>query len=149
MTVVNVAATMVWMCYIVQFLPGVQAYYPSPLLTFLNYSSDLYSSLIIFFLDQMWKCRGWKRQLSHWWQPMKRRYICWVVIQFLSVKVFQLTRMLVFSLCIQILPLKDRKIEELKQSLLRYKKVQEMVMSVQGKKGETIEFNVCLFFTST
>uniref|UniRef100_A0A8D3CUK2 PPFIA binding protein 1b n=1 Tax=Scophthalmus maximus TaxID=52904 RepID=A0A8D3CUK2_SCOMX len=42
---------------------------------------------------------------------------------------------------------KDRKIEELKQSLLRYKKVQEMVMSVQGKKGETIEFNVCLFFT--
>lgn len=47
------------------------------------------------------------------------------------------------------LPLKDRKIEELKQSLLRYKKVQEMVMSVQGKKGETIEFNVCLFFTST
>uniref|UniRef100_A0A8D3CXE5 PPFIA binding protein 1b n=1 Tax=Scophthalmus maximus TaxID=52904 RepID=A0A8D3CXE5_SCOMX len=43
---------------------------------------------------------------------------------------------------------KDRKIEELKQSLLRYKKVQEMVMSVQGKKGETIEFNVCLFFTT-
>uniref|UniRef100_A0A8D3A1G8 PPFIA binding protein 1b n=1 Tax=Scophthalmus maximus TaxID=52904 RepID=A0A8D3A1G8_SCOMX len=37
---------------------------------------------------------------------------------------------------------KDRKIEELKQSLLRYKKVQEMVMSVQGKKGETIEFNL-------
>lgn len=32
--------------------------------------------------------------------------------------------------------LKDRKIEELKQSLLRYKKVQDMVMSVQGKKGE-------------
>uniref|UniRef100_A0A7N5ZVX1 SAM domain-containing protein n=1 Tax=Anabas testudineus TaxID=64144 RepID=A0A7N5ZVX1_ANATE len=31
---------------------------------------------------------------------------------------------------------KDRKIEELKQSLLRYKKVQDMVMSVQGKKGE-------------
>uniref|UniRef100_A0A8D0B0C9 PPFIA binding protein 1b n=1 Tax=Sander lucioperca TaxID=283035 RepID=A0A8D0B0C9_SANLU len=31
---------------------------------------------------------------------------------------------------------KDRKIEELKQSLLRYKKVQNMVMSVQGKKGE-------------
>uniref|UniRef100_A0A8C5ESY9 SAM domain-containing protein n=1 Tax=Gouania willdenowi TaxID=441366 RepID=A0A8C5ESY9_GOUWI len=30
---------------------------------------------------------------------------------------------------------KDRKIEELKQSLLRYKKVQDMVMSVQGKKG--------------
>ncbi|XP_077452909.1 liprin-beta-1b isoform X5 [Stigmatopora argus] len=30
---------------------------------------------------------------------------------------------------------KDYKIEELKQSLLRYKKVQEMVMSVQGKKG--------------
>uniref|UniRef100_A0AAX7UE85 SAM domain-containing protein n=1 Tax=Astatotilapia calliptera TaxID=8154 RepID=A0AAX7UE85_ASTCA len=28
----------------------------------------------------------------------------------------------------------DRKIEELKQSLLRYKKVQDMVMSVQGKK---------------
>lgn len=32
-------------------------------------------------------------------------------------------------------PLQDRKIEELKQSLLRYKKVQDMVMSVQGKKG--------------
>uniref|UniRef100_A0A667ZFJ0 PPFIA binding protein 1b n=1 Tax=Myripristis murdjan TaxID=586833 RepID=A0A667ZFJ0_9TELE len=30
---------------------------------------------------------------------------------------------------------KDRKIEELKQSLLRYKKVQDMVMSVQGKKA--------------
>ncbi|XP_077425563.1 liprin-beta-1b isoform X3 [Vanacampus margaritifer] len=29
---------------------------------------------------------------------------------------------------------KDHKIEELKQSLMRYKKVQEMVMSVQGKK---------------
>ncbi|XP_054633242.1 liprin-beta-1b isoform X7 [Dunckerocampus dactyliophorus] len=29
---------------------------------------------------------------------------------------------------------KDHKIEELKQSLLRYKKVQDMVMSVQGKK---------------
>ncbi|KAL2093450.1 hypothetical protein ACEWY4_010762 [Coilia grayii] len=29
---------------------------------------------------------------------------------------------------------KDRKIEELRQSLARYKKVQEMVMSVQGKK---------------
>ncbi|XP_074533564.1 liprin-beta-1b isoform X2 [Halichoeres trimaculatus] len=32
---------------------------------------------------------------------------------------------------------KDRKIEELKQSLLRYKKVQDMVMSVQGKKERT------------
>uniref|UniRef100_A0A3B5N1E3 PPFIA binding protein 1b n=1 Tax=Xiphophorus couchianus TaxID=32473 RepID=A0A3B5N1E3_9TELE len=32
---------------------------------------------------------------------------------------------------------KDRKIEELKQSLLRYKKVQDMVMSVQGKKDIT------------
>ncbi|XP_015259817.1 PREDICTED: liprin-beta-1 isoform X4 [Cyprinodon variegatus] len=32
---------------------------------------------------------------------------------------------------------KDRKIEELKQSLLRYKKVQEMVMSVQVKKEKT------------
>lgn len=31
--------------------------------------------------------------------------------------------------------LQDRKIDELKQSLLRYKKVQDMVMSVQGKKG--------------
>uniref|UniRef100_A0AAQ4NXE9 PPFIA binding protein 1b n=1 Tax=Gasterosteus aculeatus aculeatus TaxID=481459 RepID=A0AAQ4NXE9_GASAC len=38
---------------------------------------------------------------------------------------------------------KDRKIDDLKQSLLRYKKVQEMVMSVQGKKGELsgIAFN--------
>ncbi|XP_074490294.1 liprin-beta-1b isoform X10 [Sebastes fasciatus] len=32
---------------------------------------------------------------------------------------------------------KDRKIEELKQSLLRYKKVQDMVMSVQGKKEKS------------
>ncbi|TNN57391.1 Liprin-beta-1 [Liparis tanakae] len=32
---------------------------------------------------------------------------------------------------------KDRKIDELKQSLLRYKKVQEMVMSVQGKKDRS------------
>ncbi|XP_068595966.1 liprin-beta-1b isoform X2 [Brachionichthys hirsutus] len=32
---------------------------------------------------------------------------------------------------------KDRKIEELKQSLLRYKKVQDMLMSVQGKKEKT------------
>ncbi|XP_051238243.1 liprin-beta-1b isoform X6 [Dicentrarchus labrax] len=32
---------------------------------------------------------------------------------------------------------KDRKIEELKQSLMRYKKVQDMVMSVQGKKDKT------------
>uniref|UniRef100_A0A8D0AU98 PPFIA binding protein 1b n=1 Tax=Sander lucioperca TaxID=283035 RepID=A0A8D0AU98_SANLU len=34
---------------------------------------------------------------------------------------------------------KDRKIEELKQSLLRYKKVQNMVMSVQGKKEKSRE----------
>ncbi|XP_030645687.1 liprin-beta-1b isoform X3 [Chanos chanos] len=32
---------------------------------------------------------------------------------------------------------KDRKIEELKQSLMRYKKVQDMVMSVQGKKDKS------------
>ncbi|XP_076841031.1 liprin-beta-1b isoform X2 [Brachyhypopomus gauderio] len=31
---------------------------------------------------------------------------------------------------------KDRKIEELRQSLVRYKKVQDMVMSVQGRKGK-------------
>lgn len=37
---------------------------------------------------------------------------------------------------------KDRKIEELKQSLLRYKKVQEMVMSVQGKKGKNIDMEL-------
>uniref|UniRef100_A0A3Q3XAV1 SAM domain-containing protein n=1 Tax=Mola mola TaxID=94237 RepID=A0A3Q3XAV1_MOLML len=36
---------------------------------------------------------------------------------------------------------KDRKIDELKQSLLRYKKVQDMVMSVQGKKV-TLDKNV-------
>uniref|UniRef100_A0A7N6F6E6 SAM domain-containing protein n=1 Tax=Anabas testudineus TaxID=64144 RepID=A0A7N6F6E6_ANATE len=48
---------------------------------------------------------------------------------------------------------KDRKIEELKQSLLRYKKVQDMVMSVQGKKGEItqsrllviVDFRHCSF----
>lgn len=34
---------------------------------------------------------------------------------------------------------KDRKIEELKQSLQRYKKVQDMVMSVQGKKEKAKE----------
>ncbi|XP_024137358.1 liprin-beta-1b isoform X3 [Oryzias melastigma] len=32
---------------------------------------------------------------------------------------------------------KDRKIDELKQSLVRYKKVQDMVMSVQGKKEKS------------
>ncbi|KAM4619317.1 liprin-beta-1b isoform 2-T3 [Polymixia lowei] len=37
---------------------------------------------------------------------------------------------------------KDRKIEELRQSLLRYKKVQEMVMSVQGKKEKTKEGDI-------
>uniref|UniRef100_A0A8C2K7G6 PPFIA binding protein 1b n=1 Tax=Cyprinus carpio TaxID=7962 RepID=A0A8C2K7G6_CYPCA len=31
---------------------------------------------------------------------------------------------------------KDRKIEELRQSLVRYKKVQEMVLSAQGRKGD-------------
>uniref|UniRef100_A0A8C5ER80 SAM domain-containing protein n=1 Tax=Gouania willdenowi TaxID=441366 RepID=A0A8C5ER80_GOUWI len=41
---------------------------------------------------------------------------------------------------------KDRKIEELKQSLLRYKKVQDMVMSVQGKKGYII---IVVFFYLT
>ncbi|XP_072551819.1 liprin-beta-1b isoform X3 [Salminus brasiliensis] len=34
---------------------------------------------------------------------------------------------------------KDRKIEELRQSLLRYKKVQDMVMSVQGRKDKVKE----------
>uniref|UniRef100_A0A672PR75 Liprin-beta-1-like n=1 Tax=Sinocyclocheilus grahami TaxID=75366 RepID=A0A672PR75_SINGR len=36
---------------------------------------------------------------------------------------------------------KDRKIEELRQSLMRYKKVQEMVMSAQGRKGDLFYFN--------
>uniref|UniRef100_A0A667Z352 PPFIA binding protein 1b n=1 Tax=Myripristis murdjan TaxID=586833 RepID=A0A667Z352_9TELE len=40
---------------------------------------------------------------------------------------------------------KDRKIEELKQSLLRYKKVQDMVMSVQGKKGSCSEVELFPF----
>uniref|UniRef100_A0A8C2KZ22 PPFIA binding protein 1b n=1 Tax=Cyprinus carpio TaxID=7962 RepID=A0A8C2KZ22_CYPCA len=35
---------------------------------------------------------------------------------------------------------KDRKIEELRQSLMRYKKVQEMVMSAQGRKGDLFCF---------
>ncbi|TRY87861.1 hypothetical protein DNTS_030009 [Danionella cerebrum] len=34
---------------------------------------------------------------------------------------------------------KDRKIEELRQSLMRYKKVQEMVMSAQGRKDKVRE----------
>uniref|UniRef100_A0AAR2J6Z3 SAM domain-containing protein n=1 Tax=Pygocentrus nattereri TaxID=42514 RepID=A0AAR2J6Z3_PYGNA len=34
---------------------------------------------------------------------------------------------------------KDRKIEELRQSLMRYKKVQDMVMSVQGRKDKVKE----------
>uniref|UniRef100_A0A672PIN3 Liprin-beta-1-like n=1 Tax=Sinocyclocheilus grahami TaxID=75366 RepID=A0A672PIN3_SINGR len=34
---------------------------------------------------------------------------------------------------------KDRKIEELRQSLMRYKKVQEMVMSAQGRKDKAKE----------
>ncbi|XP_066540292.1 liprin-beta-1b isoform X3 [Hoplias malabaricus] len=37
---------------------------------------------------------------------------------------------------------KDRKIEELRQSLMRYKKVQDMVMSVQGRKGEKTSYKV-------
>uniref|UniRef100_A0A8B9LHR8 PPFIA binding protein 1 n=1 Tax=Astyanax mexicanus TaxID=7994 RepID=A0A8B9LHR8_ASTMX len=37
---------------------------------------------------------------------------------------------------------KDRKIEELRQSLMRYKKVQDMVMSVQGRKGEESSVNL-------
>ncbi|XP_056243325.1 liprin-beta-1b isoform X5 [Seriola aureovittata] len=51
---------------------------------------------------------------------------------------------------------KDRKIDELKQSLLRYKKVQDMVMSVQGKKEKTKDneyaenhADVCLALMST
>uniref|UniRef100_A0A673LUV6 Liprin-beta-1-like n=1 Tax=Sinocyclocheilus rhinocerous TaxID=307959 RepID=A0A673LUV6_9TELE len=36
---------------------------------------------------------------------------------------------------------KDRKIEELRQSLMRYKKVQEMVMSAQGRNGDLFYFN--------
>uniref|UniRef100_A0AAQ4RP15 PPFIA binding protein 1b n=1 Tax=Gasterosteus aculeatus aculeatus TaxID=481459 RepID=A0AAQ4RP15_GASAC len=44
---------------------------------------------------------------------------------------------------------KDRKIDDLKQSLLRYKKVQEMVMSVQGKKGEiSVRVNYVYFYPS-
>ncbi|KAM3832415.1 liprin-beta-1 isoform 3-T4 [Vipera latastei] len=35
---------------------------------------------------------------------------------------------------------KDRKIEELRQSLNRYKKVQDMVISAQGKKGKDDEY---------
>lgn len=45
--------------------------------------------------------------------------------------------------------LQDRKIDELKQSLLRYKKVQDMVMSVQAKKGEkTHLLTFCFSFLS-
>ena len=64
---------------------------------------------------------------------MKRRYI-WKVFHLLTNQLIQLVLIVHFKLfsCLQ-----DRKIEELKQSLLRYKKVQDMVMSVQGKKGET------------
>lgn len=29
---------------------------------------------IHFFTLQMWKCREWKKQWNHWWQPMRRRY---------------------------------------------------------------------------
>uniref|UniRef100_A0A671PXQ5 Liprin-beta-1-like n=1 Tax=Sinocyclocheilus anshuiensis TaxID=1608454 RepID=A0A671PXQ5_9TELE len=36
---------------------------------------------------------------------------------------------------------KDRKIEELRRSLMCYKKVQEMVMSAQGRKGDLFYFN--------
>uniref|UniRef100_A0A3B4AJW8 SAM domain-containing protein n=1 Tax=Periophthalmus magnuspinnatus TaxID=409849 RepID=A0A3B4AJW8_9GOBI len=42
---------------------------------------------------------------------------------------------------------KDRKIEELKQSLQRYKKVQDMVMSVQGKKGKTLKMYFAFLLT--
>uniref|UniRef100_A0A8B9HKG1 PPFIA binding protein 1a n=1 Tax=Astyanax mexicanus TaxID=7994 RepID=A0A8B9HKG1_ASTMX len=40
----------------------------------------------------------------------------------------------------------DRKIEELQQSLLRFRKVQDMVMSVQGQKGENL--HTAGFFTN-
>lgn len=50
--------------------------------------------------------------------------------QVIELSTWKLLQALVLS-C----PLQDRKIDELKQSLLRYKKVQDMVMSVQGKKG--------------
>uniref|UniRef100_A0A8C2B652 PPFIA binding protein 1b n=1 Tax=Cyprinus carpio TaxID=7962 RepID=A0A8C2B652_CYPCA len=48
---------------------------------------------------------------------------------------------------------KDRKIEELRQSLMRYKKVQEMVMSAQGRKGDLFCFliknpNMCVRWSS-
>lgn len=46
------------------------------------------------------------------------------------------------SYCVSVC-LQDRKIEELRQSLARYKKVQEMVMSVQGKKGEYPHYSSC------
>uniref|UniRef100_A0A671KTZ9 Liprin-beta-1-like n=1 Tax=Sinocyclocheilus anshuiensis TaxID=1608454 RepID=A0A671KTZ9_9TELE len=45
---------------------------------------------------------------------------------------------------------KDCKIEELRQSLMRYKKVQEMVMSAQGRKGDLFCFLIKIpncFFT--
>lgn len=42
---------------------------------------------------------------------------------------------IIFMLCF-VSAVQDRKIEELRQSLTRYKKVQDMVMSVQGRKGE-------------
>uniref|UniRef100_A0A6Q2XCT8 SAM domain-containing protein n=1 Tax=Esox lucius TaxID=8010 RepID=A0A6Q2XCT8_ESOLU len=46
---------------------------------------------------------------------------------------------------------KDRKIEELRQSLLRYKKVQDMVMSVQGNTGELLSHPKCvqMYYFST
>lgn len=59
------------------------------------------------------------------------------MIQLLSWEMCLTVVLIVFSF------LQDRKIEELKQSLLRYKKVQDMVMSVQGKKGEICQSKWC------
>lgn len=65
---------------------------------------------------------------------MKKRYSYQVVI---LAWWFSSAFEIFFSQLFVLFAYQDRKIEELKQSLLRYKKVQDMVMSVQGKKGET------------
>lgn len=69
---------------------------------------------------------------------MKRRFVWHQNVNHLLSKDF-LTTLLYSAFCFPggFVPLcQDRKIEELKQSLQRYKKVQDMVMSVQGKKGK-------------
>lgn len=75
---------------------------------------------------------GWIIDGSQWREGTFDKLWCRTKLFSSCLKKLALLSLFLFSLnCL----LQDRKIDELKQSLLRYKKVQDMVMSVQGKKG--------------